>query len=382
LQKSSAAKQTKRLLAKKTPKESVKTAQSQQQPLRFKEWTRKTLAAPSKHLAMERGLRHLAARPAASASMVAQDMSKKYVMTPQIIDAMSNVFANVEVEKGVPPSYASLMSAVENDPNFKQAAAGASLSAYKQDIYSRTKQNQGGFNVESFSGWYERTNNEISQAVGSLNKGLDKIKAMQDPNKRLASLQILQREMDRSFISASQEIEARRQRADRWVEYGTGGWNEELVTGPSGTAINNILTRAREELQGQIFEVSALAEKERGGAGEGRPIEQNRSKSSAATPIGRAWEDMKSDGERGRALNTRALDYQISGAFFGNFMSQSAEQRADAQAFNQFFDGVEGLRGFLMKNPAEYNSFMKDPIAYMKQFQGGKWYKNYQSSNK
>jgi hypothetical protein len=138
--------------------------------------------------------------------MVAQDMSKKYVMTPQIIDAMSNVFANVEVEKGVPPSYASLMSAVENDPNFKQAAAGASLSAYKQDIYSRTKQNQGGFNVESFSGWYERTNNEISQAVGSLNKGLDKIKAMQDPNKRLASLQILQREMDRSFISASQEL--------------------------------------------------------------------------------------------------------------------------------------------------------------------------------
>ena len=329
-----------------------------------------------------KGVTPLSGKAGGVGSMVAQDMSKKYVMTPQIIDAMSNVFANVEVEKGVPPSYASLMSAVENDPNFKQAAAGASLSAYKQDIYSRTKQNQGGFNVESFSGWYERTNNEISQAVGSLNKGLDKIKAMQDPNKRLASLQILQREMDRSFISASQEIEARRQRADRWVEYGTGGWNEGLVTGPSGTAINNILTRAREELQGQIFEVSALAEKERGGAGEGRPIEQNRSKSSADTPIGRAWEDTKSEVERGRALNTRALDYQVSGAFFGNFMSQSAEQRADAQAFNQFFDGVEGLRGFLMKNPAEYNSFMKDPIAYMKQFQGGKWYKNYQSSDK
>ncbi|MDA0892780.1 MAG: hypothetical protein O3C15_10750, partial [Proteobacteria bacterium] len=180
-----------------------------------------------------------------------------------------------------------------------------------------------------------------------------------------------------------QEIEARRQRADRWVEYGTGGWDEQLISGPSGTAINNILTRAREELQGQIFEVSALAEKERGGAGEGAPIEQDLSKSEATTPIARAWEDMRSDAARSTAIESRAMQYELSGGFIGAFTTQSAQERADAQAFREFFNesGASGMRRKLMKNPADYNLFMKDPIAYMKQYENGEWYEKYKKRN-
>lgn len=305
-------------------------------------------------------------------------------MTPNVIDAMADVFSRLELEKGELPSYAGLISAVENDPKFKQAAAGASLSAYKQDIYSRTRQNQGGFNVESFNGWYERTNNEISQAIDLANSKFDEIKAMPDPNKRLGSLKRLQREFDGALVSASQEIEARRQRADRWVEYGTGGWNEELVTGPSGTALNNVIARNRENFQGQVAEIAAQAERDGAQAGEGAPNEPNRSGSSAATPIARAWEDMRSEAARSTAIESRAMKYETAGNWMGAFTTQSAQERADAQAFREFFNesGAPGMRRKLMKNPADYNLFMKDPIAYMKQYENGKWYETYKNPGK
>ena len=331
-----------------------------------------------------KGVTPLSGKAGGVSGMVAQDMSKRYRMTPNVIDAMADVFSRLELQKGELPSFAGLISAVENDPKFKQAAAGASLSAHKQDIYSRTRQNQGGFNVESFNGWYERTNNEISQAIDLANSKFDEIKAMPDPNKRLGSLKRLQREFDGALVSASQEIEARRQRADRWVEYGTGGWNEELVTGPSGTALNNVIARNRENFQGQVAEIAAQAERDGAQAGEGAPNEPNLSRSSAATPIGRAWEDMRSEAARSTAIESRAMKYETAGNWMGAFTTQSAQERADAQAFREFFNesGAPGMRRKLMKNPADYNLFMKDPIAYMKQYENGKWYETYKNPGK
>jgi hypothetical protein len=45
----------------------------------------------------------------------------------------------------------------------------------------------------------------------------------------------------------------------------------------------------------------------------------NRSRSSADTPIGRAWEDMRSEAARSTAIESRAMKYETAGNCMGAF---------------------------------------------------------------
>ena len=316
--------------------------------------------------------------------MVAQDIAKQYMMTPQVVDALTKVFAQFEVEKGVPTSYASLLSAVKTNPDFIQATAGQSVAAYKQSVFDKTRQNQGGFNVEKFDSFMERTNNEIRTSFQGFSGDLDKIKRENDPQNRLLMLKNLQSEVGRTFTTGMQELEARRTRADRWVEYGTGGWNESAISGQNSSSLNNILLTNYQEFQAKIQEIAAQAEKEINGGKETQYVGQNRSKSEAATPIGRAWEDATSDIQRSRELDLSLDPYLSAAGIEGYFYKQSAQERADAQALVDFYSDAEdgNMKRILMRDPKLYNEFLKDPIAFMKKHNSSKWYNDWKSRNK
>ena len=316
--------------------------------------------------------------------MVAQDIAKQYMMTPQVVDALTKVFAQFEVEKGVPTSYASLLSAVQTNPDFIQATAGQSVAAYKQSVFDKTRQNQGGFNVEKFDSFMERTNNEIRTSFQGFSGDLDKIKRENDPQNRLLMLKNLQSEVGRTFTTGMQELEARRTRADRWVEYGTGGWNESAISGQNSSSLNNILLTNYQEFQAKIQEIAAQAEKEINGGKETQYVGQNRSKSEAATPIGRAWEDATSDIQRSRELDLSLDPYLSAAGIEGYFYKQSAQERADAQALVDFYSDAEdgNMKRILMRDPKLYNEFLKDPIAFMKKHNSSKWYNDWKSRNK
>lgn len=295
-----------------------------------------------------------------SAGAIAGMLAQRYVFNAQTTQAVMQAFQEVPEEMKEEGRVADIMTFVEQHPAFQAATGGApNLREAAQRQYEATIQREGAFTVESFDDWYVRSSGELSTAYRDIETMIDRASEIADPEQRRAYLA----EVDNAIMGLSTDalgrIGIRRQRADRWIEYGTGGWNDsaaiELEQGVQARA---------QELRARLAEEVALLNPPEDPDGTPVPGEVPETPSESGPSEFSTWrETQRGMTERRRALENLIGSYGLRGTGVGGLFND-AETQTYYGTIRDFY-GDRQYRNFLIENEEAFNQFMNDPMGFI-----------------
>lgn len=279
---------------------------------------------------------------------IASELASAYYIDNNMRAALTRAFSTIPEDLMKDGDVASIRQHVFSHPDVLTAMqSGTKIDAYAKSRFDLTLGQLGGFNVESFDSWHNTTNDEITSTMREVEAAVSDADTLSTPQQQLAHLKSVQRELQNWTTGTRSRIDMRRDRADRWVEYGTGGWNEvkanELLTGLDGSVqgvadrINNRIL----ELEAQINEqpptreqASAAPSTTQSSVGRavtehGQNVEAVRDISEA---VGFAFQDGTTANPLASAYDLVAAPFRLAGREIEeNFvMSEAEEQRREA----------------------------------------------------
>ena len=190
---------------------------------------------------------------------IAGELASAYYIDNNMRAALTRAFSTIPDELKEAGDVDGIRQHVLGYPDVLSAMeTGTRIQDYAQQRFDVTLGNLGGFNVESYDQYHTRTNDELTTGFRDIQADIDRAADIEDPQQRLAYLQAVQRGLQGFVQEANQRIAFRRDRADRWVEYGTGGWDgnrEGELTGfidQTGQVAAQSITNAMAEAQAQL----------------------------------------------------------------------------------------------------------------------------------
>ena len=225
--------------------------------------------------------------------------------------------------------------------------SGTRIQDYAQQRFDTTLGTLGGFNVESYDAWHTRSSDEITSGFRDIQADVDRAAGIEDPAQRLAYLQAVQRGLQGFVQDANTRIQLRGDRADRWVEYGTGGWNGSRageLTGfltqngeATAAAIQNAIAEAQAEIDAtpQVPQQASTAPSTTQSSA-GRVTSEHSMNVNAVRDISEALGFALQDGTTANpfasAYDLAAAPFRLIGREYNeNFvMSEAEEQRREA----------------------------------------------------
>lgn len=257
-----------------------------------------------------------------SAGALAGDIASRYHMSPSMLRALTNAFSTIPEDLKEEGNISAIQQHVMSHPDVTNATAGGpDLQDYARSQGELAVNRLGGFNVESYDAWHTRSQDELTGAFRNMQEDLNTAQSIEDPQQRLAYLQQMQSQIRQFSANAQARINLRGERADNWVEYGTGGWDQARAS-----ELNGIVTQTQEALQGQLAELAAQTQQE---------IDQQPQINPAST------QELSDEGS--------ALVQDIT----EGVSRYSASQMIDAASYNNFSLGLQSLGEYAFQSEAE-----------------------------
>jgi len=163
---------------------------------------------------------------------IAGELASAYYIDNNMRAALTRAFSTIPEELKEAGDVDGIRQHVLGYPDVLSAMeTGTRIQDYAQQRFDVTLGNLGGFNVESYDQYHTRTNDELTTGFKDIFADIGRSSSIEDPQQRLAYLQAVQRGLQGFIQDANQRIAFRRDRAARWVEYGTGGWDANRASG-------------------------------------------------------------------------------------------------------------------------------------------------------
>lgn len=308
-----------------------------------------------------------------AAGALAGDLARTYDLTsPTMRTALMTAMAAIPKDMKTKGDPNEIKQFILNHDAFKAVTANGlnSAAAAAQQKYNVALGVNGAFNVESYSDYRDRTVAEVGQFYSDANKELDAAMRIQDPAQRIQALNVLAATSKSAIENFNVSIGQRGQRADRWLQAGTGGWNDtEMRTGPN-SLLNTTQQREaalQQRIQAAIAEAQQAQNRPAATPTPGSSPQPNPDAPSAASN----W--MRQQGrnmDMSAALNRVQTEAGLSSSPMSWFYEDEGTRNYYG-AINQFLQS-QGARDYLMRNPAEYDKFMQDPFSYIYSSEAGK----------
>ena len=308
-----------------------------------------------------------------AAGAIASDLARSYDLTsPAMRTALISAMAAIPRDMKTKGDPNEIKQFILNHDAFKSITANGqnSVTAAAQQRYNVALGVNGAFNVESYRDYRDRTVAEVGEFYSNANKEFDAVMRIEDPARRLQALNVLSATSKAAIENFSVTIGQRGQRADRWLEAGTGGWNDtEMRTGPNSLLAT---TQQREaalqaRIQAAIAEMNVMTgpaspeandwgdSSQRGSSPQPNP--------NAPSALSEWWTRQGQNMDMSAELNRIRTEAGLrSSPASGIFLDQGT--RNYYGAINRFLQS-EGAQSYLMRNPAEYQKFLQDPFAYI-----------------
>jgi len=189
---------------------------------------------------------------------IAGELASAYYIDNNMRAALTRAFSTIPEDLKEAGDVAGIRQYVLGHQDVLTAmSSGTRIQDYAQQRFNTTLGTLGGFNVESYDAWHTRSSDEITAGFRDIQADVDRAAGIEDPAQRLAYLQAVQSGLQGFVQDANTRIQLRGDRADRWVEYGTGGWN-----GARANELTGFLTQNGEATAAAIQNAIAEAQAE------------------------------------------------------------------------------------------------------------------------
>jgi hypothetical protein len=269
---------------------------------------------------------------------------------------------------------AEIYNAIVNNPEF-QAVAPSVVDA-QQAYAGQIAQLNSTFDVDTFDNYMENLETASQTDQQAMNENFSALLEVQDPAQRIAALQALKNGIQQWTEQTTTMHTAREQRQDRWVEYGTGGWNQDRADSFLGSMQENsqqmygkidaAIAEAEQQIadttsntitaSGSIPESLSFVLTEMGPEGQNLPTETYEQRVDYVNKMIGAMGSQVRHPRTGKVLYGREEEAHYADmlkAFFGNE--------------GGVFSSSSGVREAIASDPAKFAQFIQNPIAYMMQ---------------
>lgn len=283
--------------------------------------------------------------------------------------ATQDIVDQVMKEKGKDAPMNDIVAAVRSHPAFSNTAR--SITDFAQRRGEAVKLNEGLFDgkVVGFSNWIETSRGEIGSAMQRMEKDfIEKVASEPEPYKRSQMLKVWENRTKEALNTMRARVEARGRYAERWTKTGDG-WRDQEA---------NELLQQIDAYEKSFADMIARETPKAAQVQADTPAEfrgfypttprQPAPASLNATPIGRTLGRIDDETRISRELNSIMAPFMAASTLRGNFMSQTDQQRADADAVVKFVQSPKIL-DFFNQYPQEFEMFRSDPVGYLKQRQ-------------
>ena len=305
---------------------------------------------------------------------------------------MNSVFSQLAAEKtyqilqaakeaGDPaPSPAQIVAAIRADKEIMDQTQPLSMAA---NAYGERVTQSNVFNIETFAQYNTGLNEEVITKGQELNDYIQSIQNSSLPLEAKKAALAAAAERNKQFaVDVLVQHQQRKNKQDRWITSGTGGWNDEVANTAAAAVETNRdnIAATIEALQIQID--AEIAQRDAGGGNTGNPTTTNNTSTfnSVHQTVRKLNADTKAAGGDPVQANLTALD-QFKRVLRGNVYNRKGRVKPGMEAVDHQYQMLEKylddvvvdkfgpvnvtVADKLAADPAEFDKFMNDPLNYM-----------------
>ena len=303
---------------------------------------------------------------------------------------MNSVFSQLAAEKtyqilqaakeaGDPaPSPAQIVAAIRADKAIMDQTQPLSMAA---NAYGERVTQSNVFNIETFAQYNTGLNEEV---VAKGQELIDYIQSVLNSNLPLeakkAALAAAAERNKQFAVDVLVQHQQRKNKQDRWITSGTGGWNDEVANTAAEAVETNRdnIAATIENLQIKIDE--EIAQRDAGGGNTGNPTTNTSVFNNVHQTVRKLNADTKAAGGDPIQANLTALD-QFKRVLRGEVYNRKGRMKPGMDAVDHQYQMLEKylddividnfgpvnvtVADKLASDPAEFDKFMNDPLNYM-----------------
>jgi hypothetical protein len=299
--------------------------------------------------------------------VVGNYLAQRYDMNSSANIAAINVFEAV-LSRNEDATIQEIVTAIQNDPTFQSAAP--SVADAQQAYAGNLAQLNSTFDVDTFENYITNVETATQTDLTAMNENFSALMNVEDPQQRIAALNALKSGVQNWAEQTTVMHTARQQRQDRWVEYGTGGWDQSR----SDTYTNSLMQNSQQmiaKIDDAIAEAEAQAADGVGNALDGSLPDFFSYNLQALGPDNMNL-PTESYEDRVKYLNTLAGSMRQGSRSSRNSRVTNEEGYHYSQMLDAFlgneggvFSSSSGVREAIASDPDKFAQFLQNPYAYM-----------------
>lgn len=294
-------------------------------------------------------------------------LAQRYDMNSSANIAAINVFETV-LGQNEDATIQEIVTAIQNDPAFRSAAP--SVADAQQAYAGNLAQLNSTFDVDTFENYITNVETATQTDLTAMNENFSALMNVEDPQQRITALNALKSGVQNWAEQTTVMHTARQQRQDRWVEYGTGGWDQNR----SDTYTNSLMQNSQQmiaKIDDAIAEAEAQSTDTVSNAQNGSmpdyisnnvqalgpdnmnmPTETYEDRVQYLNTLAGAMRQGSRSSRNNQILNEESYHYsQMIDAFLGNA--------------GGVFSSSSGVREDIASDPAKFAQFLQNPYAFM-----------------
>jgi hypothetical protein len=308
-----------------------------------------------------------------SAQLAAQSLAKKYAMTPSVLQAMENVFASIPADE--PQTMTSIMSFVEADPAFQNAAQGNLLKDVLGRLEDDANNKYGRRNQQTYGEWFADTQSRVDSTMSSYTDKVSTATAMfqDDPVKLVQALQAVASNLNASMEDAISDWRAAEQTSKDftgWRTPGSEAFDSSAVFGDASGSLEKTMRLQGSEVLSEIdlliqdAKQRILAEQSSTETGDG-PLAQDE-QVDAVQDLESFMQDLDDQQKLMKIQDEFGKQGAPASWLLGllGFNDYTEMDRVKGKAISQFLQ-TPRVKNALKEDRENFNAFLEDPVVFM-----------------